>query len=103
LTVAERSSTYSCGIRRGVTDGLLTLPRPSSVVRYRPSLQVDGSCSSVNVAAERQESERLAVNLAVKALSNQCKDAAAVVLANQRRRCCNGWRSATALSAQPVQ
>jgi hypothetical protein len=31
------------------------------------------------------------------------KDAAAVALANQRRRCCNGWRSATALSAEPVQ
>jgi hypothetical protein len=46
----------------------------------------------------------LAVNLAVKTLSDQCKDAAAVVLANQRRRVLQrlevGDRS---LSAEPVQ
>ena len=47
---------------------------PSSAVRYRPSLQVDGSCSSANVAAERHEFEWLAVNLPVTSLSNQCKD-----------------------------
>jgi hypothetical protein len=69
-----------------VTGGLLTLPRPSSAVRCRPSLQVDGSSSSVDVAGERHESEWSAVKLAVKSLSDQCKDAAAVVLANQRRR-----------------
>jgi hypothetical protein len=69
-----------------VTRELLTLSHPSNVVRCRPSLQVDGSCSSADVAAEPHESEWLAVNLAVKPLSNQCKDAAAMVLANQRRR-----------------
>jgi hypothetical protein len=52
-----------------VTGELLTLPRPPNVVRCRPSLQVEGSCSSVDVAAERHESEWLAVNLAVKSLS----------------------------------
>ena len=69
-----------------MTGELLTLPRPSGVVRCRPSLQVDGSCSSADVATERHESERLAVNLAVKSLSNKCKDAAAAALANQHRR-----------------
>jgi hypothetical protein len=68
-----------------VTSELLTLPRPSNVVRCRPSLQVDGSCSSADVAAKRHESDWLAVNLAVKSPSNQSKDAAAVV-SNQRRR-----------------
>ena len=69
-----------------MTSELLTLPRPSNAVRCRPSLQVDGSCSSADVAGGRHESERLAVNLAVKALSDQCKHAGALVLANQRRR-----------------
>jgi hypothetical protein len=57
---------------------LVTLPRPSSAVRCRPSMQIDGSCSSADVAAERHKSEQLAVNLAV----NQplhCEDAAAAV------------------------
>jgi len=41
-------------------------------------MQIDGSCSSADVAAERHKSEQLAVNLAV----NQplhCEDAAAAV------------------------
>jgi hypothetical protein len=49
-------------------------------------MQVDGSSSSVDVGGERHESEWSAVKLAVKSLSDQCKDAAAVVLADQRRR-----------------
>jgi hypothetical protein len=35
---------------------------------------------------ERHASEWLAVNLAVKSLSDECKDVAAVVLVNQRRQ-----------------
>jgi hypothetical protein len=58
-----------------VTGGLLTLPRPSSAVRRRSSLQVDGSCSSVDVASDRHESEPLAVRLAV----NPCSEAEAAM------------------------
>jgi hypothetical protein len=106
LSDTDRAFLVVCGPDAGpsgrMTGELLTLPRPSNVVRCRPSLQVDGSCSSVDVAAGRHESEWLAVNLAVKSLSNQCKDAAAVV-SNSAAGCCNGWSSATALSAEPVQ
>jgi len=49
-------------------------------------MQVDGSCSSADVAREWHESEWLAVKLAVKSLAGQYKDAAAMVLADQRRR-----------------
>jgi hypothetical protein len=52
----------------GVTRELLTLPRPFSAVRCRPSMQVDGLCLSARVAPERHVSERLAVNLAVNPL-----------------------------------
>jgi transposase len=48
-----------------LTFALVTLPRSSRAVRYCPSLQVDGSSSSADVAAERHKSERLAVNVAV--------------------------------------
>jgi hypothetical protein len=72
-----------------VTAELLTLPHPSSVVRCGPSLQVDGSSLSADVAADRHEFEWLAVNLAVKPLSNQGKDAAAMV-STGAAGCCNG-------------
>src|SRR5215204_7677 len=58
-----------------MTGELLTLPRPSNVVRCRPSMQVDGSSSSAYIAAEQHASDWLTVNLAVNSLSNQCKDA----------------------------
>jgi hypothetical protein len=81
LSDTDRAFLVVCGPdagpSRGMTGDLLTLPRPSSAVRCRPSLQVDGSPSSAEVAREWHESVRLAVNLAVKSLSNQCKDAAA--------------------------
>src|SRR5918996_2804479 len=82
-----------------MTGELRTLPRPSSAVRCRPFMQVDGSCSSADVAGERRESEWLAV----KSFSKQCKDAAAMVLPTSVAGCCNGWRPATALSGEPVQ
>jgi hypothetical protein len=50
------------------------------------SLTVPQDYSSADIPAERCESEWLAVNLAVKPFSNQCKDAAAVVWANRGRR-----------------
>ena len=58
-------ATLATNARAILTWGPLTPPDASSVVRCHPSLQVDGSCSSADVAMERHESERLAVNLAV--------------------------------------
>jgi hypothetical protein len=105
LTEVVRRRPSSCGPNwpspsgPRATCGLLTLPRPSSAVRCRPSLQVGGSCSSADVVAERHESEWLAVNLAVKSRSTRCRDAAAVAWPASAAGCCNSWNSATALSA----
>jgi hypothetical protein len=70
----------------GVMGGLLTLPRPSSAVRYDPSLQVDRSCSSAGVAVEEHQCECLAVNLAVKSRSINARTPSWWGLADQRRR-----------------
>ena len=51
-----------------MTSELLTLPGLSIAVRRCPSVQVDGLYLSAGVASERQESERLAVTLAVSLL-----------------------------------
>jgi hypothetical protein len=70
LSVTDRACSSSAGQTRaqaGVTGELLTLPRPSSSVRHCPSLQLDGSCPSAGIIAERHESVCLAVNLAVRA------------------------------------
>jgi hypothetical protein len=68
LAAQHRNSCWR-GEPRRATGGPLTLPRPSNAVRNRPSAQVDGLCLSAGVGPERQESERLAVNLAVSQLS----------------------------------
>src|SRR5215218_9921466 len=79
LSDTDRAFLVVCGPDAGpsgrMTGELLTLPRPSNVVRCRPSMQVDGSSSSAYIAAEQHASDWLTVNLAVNSLSNQCKDA----------------------------
>jgi hypothetical protein len=75
LSLADRALLIICGPdvgpSGGVTGELLTLPRPSSVVRCRPFLQVNDLCLFTGVVLERCEYERLAVNLAVNALAQR--------------------------------
>jgi hypothetical protein len=69
--VIRHDPSPCCGERRTSNSSC-----PSSAVRRRPSVQLIGLYSSADVAPERHESDRLAVNLAVS------------VLQSERRRTC---------------